>query len=103
MVKSLLERRENNVYFPNKINNYLPDLETDDYIYEVKTRKYTTIGSIGEKDLSEIVLELKNNAKFFIIKAPFNFDFKKFINKVNPNLKKAFLIRKKILIIIISF
>ena len=93
-------------------NNYLTVMKKikQDIIYfdppwggpEYSKKEYVNL-YLGEKDLSEIVLELKNNAKFFIIKAPFNFDFKKFINKVNPNLKKAFLIRKKILIIIISF
>ena len=51
LVKSLLEEKGINVYKPLKINTYLPDFETDDFIYEVKTRKYTTCGSIGDKIL----------------------------------------------------
>ena len=51
LVKSLLENSGNNVIRPRKNNNLLPDWETDDYIYEVKARKYTSTGSIGEKIL----------------------------------------------------
>jgi len=51
LVKSLLEKNGYNVYSPSKINNYIPDLETDDFIYEIKTRKYTSTGSVGEKIL----------------------------------------------------
>lgn len=36
---------------PKKIGGYCPDWETDNYIYEVKTRSWTTKGTIGEKVL----------------------------------------------------
>lgn len=32
-----------------KKNGYIPDIETDDAIYEVKTRNWTTSGTAGEK------------------------------------------------------
>ena len=34
---------------PKTINHYSPDWETDKYIYEVKTRNWTTSGTAGEK------------------------------------------------------
>ena len=36
---------------PIKKEGYQPDWETDDYIYEVKTRNWTTTGTCGEKVL----------------------------------------------------
>lgn len=41
----------NNVKKPKKINNLEPDLETDDYIVEVKTQTFYTTGTAGEKIL----------------------------------------------------
>jgi hypothetical protein len=51
IVRQLLLNRGCNVKKPGKINNLLLDLETDNYLYEVKTRNYTTPGTIGEKIL----------------------------------------------------
>jgi hypothetical protein len=51
IVKSLLEMTGKNVRFPQKINGLLADLETEDAIYEVKTRNWTTNGTAGEKIL----------------------------------------------------
>tara|TARA_B100000902_G_scaffold399646_1_gene471556 strand:+ start:2293 stop:2868 length:576 start_codon:yes stop_codon:yes gene_type:complete len=34
---------------PDKKSGYEPDWETDEYIYEVKTRNWTTSGTAGEK------------------------------------------------------
>ena len=36
---------------PKTMNRYKPDWETDDYIWEVKTRNWTTSGTAGEKVL----------------------------------------------------
>ena len=48
-VKLLLEERGENVWLPEKKGNCVPDLETDDCVYEVKSRTYTTQGTAGEK------------------------------------------------------
>ena len=47
-VKLLLEEREKMFGFLEK-GNCVPDLETDDCVYEVKSRTYTTQGTAGEK------------------------------------------------------
>jgi hypothetical protein len=49
LVYNCLYRLGENPHRPNKINNYKPDWETDNYIYEVKTRSWTTKGTAGEK------------------------------------------------------
>ncbi len=36
-------------FTPKKLNGYVPDIETSNYIYEVKTRNWTTTGTAGEK------------------------------------------------------
>lgn len=51
LVKDTLILNGEKVWKPKKINGYLPDLETNDYIYEVKTRNWTTSGTAGEKVL----------------------------------------------------
>lgn len=51
IVKLLLEKNGKKVRKPEKINNFQPDLETDDFVYEIKCRNYTTEGTIGEKIL----------------------------------------------------
>jgi hypothetical protein len=51
IVRQILLNRGCNVTKPGKINNLMLDLETDNYLYEVKTRNYTTPGTIGEKIL----------------------------------------------------
>lgn len=48
-VKLLLEERGENVWLPEKKDNCVPDLETNDCVYEVKSRTYTTQGTAGEK------------------------------------------------------
>ena len=73
LVKSLLEKSNNNVIRPKKNNNLLPDWETDNYIYEVKTRKYTSTGTLGEKILgvpykySDIPILYKKPLKIVLI------------------------------------
>tara|TARA_B100000424_G_C22860232_1_gene458495 strand:+ start:254 stop:799 length:546 start_codon:yes stop_codon:yes gene_type:complete len=49
IVKRTLELKGNKVRRPKCINGYKPDWETDEYIYEVKTRNWTTSGTAGEK------------------------------------------------------
>lgn len=51
IVKELLIQKGCKVWKPKKINGHQPDFETDDYIYEVKTRNWTTSGTAGEKIL----------------------------------------------------
>jgi hypothetical protein len=49
LVFECLEQLGENPRMPKKKNHYLPDIETDDFIYEVKTRSWTTSGTAGEK------------------------------------------------------
>lgn len=49
IVKYIFELKNIKIWRPKKINNYLPDWETNEYIIEVKTRNWTTTGTIGEK------------------------------------------------------
>ena len=51
LVRVTLEKLGKNPRVPEKINNYCPDWETDDAIWEVKTRNWTTGGTAGEKVL----------------------------------------------------
>lgn len=49
IVKCLLKINGHKVRKARKIGNFIPDLETDDYVIEVKTRTYSTPGTAGEK------------------------------------------------------
>ncbi len=49
IVHDVLCKRGENPRKPERKNGYEPDWETDDYIYEVKTRNWTTSGTAGEK------------------------------------------------------
>ena len=49
VVFSILYKLGYNPKIPEKKKNYKPDIETDKYIYEVKTRNWTTSGTAGEK------------------------------------------------------
>lgn len=49
LVKKTLEDAGQKVTKPKSINGYKPDWETEEYIYEVKTRNWTTTGTAGEK------------------------------------------------------
>ena len=51
MVRDILALRGENPRRPEHKGGYSPDWETDDYIYEVKTRNWTTSGTAGEKVL----------------------------------------------------
>ena len=51
LVHDVLLLRGENPRKPQKKNGYQPDWETDEYIYEVKTRNWTTSGTAGEKVL----------------------------------------------------
>jgi len=51
IVKQLLENNSFKVYKPEKKEGCKPDWETDEFIYEVKTRSYTVPGTAGEKIL----------------------------------------------------
>lgn len=51
MVRDVLILRGENPRRPQRKDGYSPDWETDDYIYEVKTRNWTTSGTAGEKVL----------------------------------------------------
>lgn len=51
MVRDVLNLRGENPRRPQGKEGYSPDWETDDYIYEVKTRNWTTSGTAGEKVL----------------------------------------------------
>ena len=50
-VYSKLSSSGNTVKRPCPINGFTPDWECENFIYEVKTRNYTSTGSIGEKAL----------------------------------------------------
>lgn len=49
LVYDILKKRNENPRKPQKRGNYSPDWETDNFIYEVKTRNWTTSGTAGEK------------------------------------------------------
>lgn len=49
VVFECLDRLGENPKIPLKKKSYIPDIETDDFIYEVKTRSWTTSGTAGEK------------------------------------------------------
>lgn len=51
LLEEVLIKLGKKVWRPNKINNYKPDWETKDAIWEVKTRTWTTSGTAGEKIL----------------------------------------------------
>lgn len=51
LVAETLLKFGENVIKPKQIAHYRPDLETDEYIIEVKTRNWTTSGTAGEKVL----------------------------------------------------
>ena len=48
-VFTLLQKLNENPRIPSAKSKYRPDIETDEYIYEVKTRNWTTPGTAGEK------------------------------------------------------
>lgn len=49
LVYDVLALKGENPRKPQTKNGYSPDWETDEYIYEVKTRNWTTTGTAGEK------------------------------------------------------
>ena len=49
IVFEVLRKLNKNPRKPNKKLCYVPDIETDEYIYEVKTRNWNTTGTAGEK------------------------------------------------------
>lgn len=51
IVYDLVKRLGFNIWKPEKIQGYQPDFETDKYVFEVKTRNWTTSGTAGEKVL----------------------------------------------------
>ena len=72
LVKIILERKEK-VTNPKTISGYRPDWETKNYIWEVKTRNYTTSGTAGEKILgtpykyAEVPKLYKKNLKIVVL------------------------------------
>lgn len=51
LVMEVLKDLGHNVFKPDKRENKKPDLETDEFVVEVKTRTWTTSGTAGEKVL----------------------------------------------------
>jgi len=51
IVAECIKEKGNRVIKPKTINHFRPDLETNNYIYEIKTRNYSTSGTAGEKVL----------------------------------------------------
>jgi hypothetical protein len=49
IVHELLEKKGNKVWKPKEIQGLRPDRETEEYVYEIKTRNWTTNGTAGEK------------------------------------------------------
>lgn len=49
LVFEVLRLYGKNPRIPKQIEGYLPDIETDEYMYEVKTRNWTTTGTAGDK------------------------------------------------------
>ena len=52
LVKTILQCLEKDPFRPKKIHGVIPDLETKDALYEIKTRNWTTSGTAGEKILA---------------------------------------------------
>jgi hypothetical protein len=51
LVKRILEEKGGEVRKPEQKGGFIPDFETDDAIWEVKTQTYLTTGTAGEKIL----------------------------------------------------
>ena len=51
ILKEILLVQKGKVWRPKQLNGHKPDWETEDGIYEVKTRSWTTSGTAGEKIL----------------------------------------------------
>lgn len=49
LVRDALRMKGENPRRPKTMDGYRPDWETDDHVYEVKTRNWTTTGTAGEK------------------------------------------------------
>jgi len=52
LIRQLFIMNGHKVYDSRKIENKIPDFETDDYVIEVKTRTYTISGTAGDKVLA---------------------------------------------------
>jgi hypothetical protein len=51
ILEEILRVQKGNVWRPKQLDGHKPDWETEDGIYEVKTRNWTTSGTAGEKIL----------------------------------------------------
>ena len=51
LVFDVLKKLGKNPRIPRTISRYSPDIETDDFVYEVKTRTWCVTGTAGEKVL----------------------------------------------------
>ena len=55
LVYQILKKQGKNPEKPKKKNNFLPDWETDEYIYEVKSSSWWVPGTAGEKVLGTFI------------------------------------------------
>ncbi len=51
LFKQVMNKKGIKIWRPKIINNYKPDFESNEYIYEIKCRNWTTPGTAGEKVL----------------------------------------------------
>jgi len=58
---------------------------------------------LGKYEIADIVRKLKGHAKLFVIKAPTNYDYKSFFKKVGKGVRKGYILRKKVLILLFKY
>jgi len=51
LFKQFMNKRGIKIWKPKKIHNFIPDWEDKNFIYEIKCRNWTTLGTAGEKVL----------------------------------------------------
>ena len=93
VVKEILESRGEKVWRPKTMEGCKPDWETEDNIYEVKTRNWTTTGTAGEKILGvpykyANVPQLYNKPLKIVLVAYQEYEATIKFNIFNPNSKQ---------------
>jgi predicted RNA methylase len=55
---------------------------------------------LGKYEIADIVKKIKKRATLFVIKAPTNYNYQSFFKKIGSGIKKGYILRKKVLILI---
>jgi hypothetical protein len=112
LVYDILKFKGENPRRPIRKNGYNPDWETDEYIYEVKTRNWTTSGTAGEKVLgtmykySDIPIIYKKPLKIVCVayqEYELTHGTTKIFNNVSPTKKEFLELANKLNINYIKF